>query len=86
MVRTVPEATAGAVKTAGAPLAVCCGVNVPHPEQPSTNHLTPEFVGSFCTTAITVAVAFATIAVGGCCVMITVIGGETWKVARALKL
>jgi len=77
----------GAVKTAGAPLAVCEGVIVPH-EVPAqeTFHWTPEFVGSFCTTATRVAVAFVNIVAGGCWVMVTAIGADTWKLVTALKL
>ena len=58
--------TGGAVKTAVAPLAVCEGVIVPHGVAAQLMfHWTPEFVGSFCTTATTLAVAFVNIVEGG---------------------
>lgn len=77
--------TGGAVKTAGAPLAVCLGVIVPQVPLQVTFQVTPEFVRSFCTTATTVAVAFVNIVAGGCWVMVTISGADTWKVAIALK-
>ena len=77
----------GAVKTAVAPLADCNGVIVPHGVAAQlTFHWTPEFVGSFCTTAETLAVAFVNIVAGGAWVMLTTTGGDTWKFAIALKL
>jgi len=76
----------GAVKRAGAPLAVCEGVTVPHGRlEQLTSQSTPEFVGSFCTTAIIVAVAFVNIVAGGGWVMVTAGGADTWKVAIALQ-
>jgi len=83
----VDGTSGGAVKTAGAPLAVCEGVIVPHGVLAQlTFQVTPEFVGSFCTTAATVAVALINIVAGGCWVMVIVIGADTWNVAIALKL
>jgi hypothetical protein len=58
--------TGGAVKTVGAPLAVCEGLNVPHGGVAQlTDQMTPEFVGSFCTTAMMLAVALVNILLGG---------------------
>jgi hypothetical protein len=77
----------GAVKTAEAPLAVCGGVTVPHGVLTQvTSQSTPAFVGSFCTTATTVAVAFVSIVAGGDWVIVTVGGADTVKVVIALKL
>jgi hypothetical protein len=74
------------VKIAAVPLGVCEGVIVPHGVFAQlTCQSTPEFVASFFTTAITVAVAFVSIVGGGGCVMVTTGGAVTWNVVAALQ-
>ncbi len=75
----------GAVKIAAAPLAVCVGEIEPHGLPPQlTDHVTPEFVVSFETTAMTVAAAFVSIVLGGTCVMLMEMAVVTVNEVKAL--
>jgi hypothetical protein len=77
----------GAVNVAGAPLAVCDGTTVPQGVfEQLTVQVTPELLVSLATTAVTVAVPFVKIVVGGAWVMLTVMGAVTINEAVALKL
>ena len=77
----------GAVNTVAEPLAVCKGLNVPHgAAEQVTDQPTPEFEGSFSTTAMMVAVAPVNMVLGGSCVRLTATCGDTANVAKALKL
>jgi len=70
----------GAVKVAAAPLALCVGEIEPHGLPPQlTDHVTPEFVVSLETTAMTVVVAFISSVLGGACVMLIEMGAVTAK-------
>jgi hypothetical protein len=77
----------GAVKIAVAPLALVLGVTVPQGNREQlTLQVTPAFVVSLVTTAITGAVALVNMVVGGASVMLTVTGALTTNVAVAVKL
>ena len=54
--------------------------------QLSIVQVTPEFVGSLVTTAITVALEFVSRLLGGACVMLMEMGLVTTNVATAVKL
>lgn len=75
----------GDVNVAAAPLAVCEGEIVPHGAfEQLTDQVTPAFVVSFETTAMTVAVAFVSIVVGGAWVKLIVMEPLTVKEVVAL--
>ncbi len=70
----------GAVKVTAAPLALCVGEIEPQGLPPQlTTHVTPEFVVSLETTAMTVEVAFTSSVLGGACVILIEMGALTAK-------